>query len=117
MNPFTPTADGGYLRALLETDFTDEQMAVITAPLTPQLVIAGAGSGKTMVMAARVVHAVALHEVAPARILGLTFTNKAAGELADRVRRCLDRLPAPAVAPDGENTVGYDDLPTVLVSS
>jgi DNA helicase II / ATP-dependent DNA helicase PcrA len=85
-------ADGDYLRALLEKDFTAEQMAIITAPLCPQLVIAGAGTGKTMVMAARVVHAVAHFGVAPARVLGLTFTNKAAGELAERVRGCLARL-------------------------
>jgi ATP-dependent DNA helicase UvrD/PcrA len=85
-------ADGDYLRALLDKDFTNEQMAIITAPLCPQLVIAGAGTGKTMVMAARVVHAVAHFGVAPSRVLGLTFTNKAAGELAERVRGCLARL-------------------------
>jgi hypothetical protein len=41
-----PTADGSYLRALLDKDFTGEQMAVITAPLSPQLVVAGAGSAR-----------------------------------------------------------------------
>src|SRR4051812_3959793 len=80
-----PDADGDYLRTLLKTKFTDEQMEIITAKLGPQLVVAGAGSGKTMVIAARVVHAVAYHGLAPSRILGLTFTNKAAGELAERV--------------------------------
>jgi DNA helicase-2/ATP-dependent DNA helicase PcrA len=104
---FRPDASGGYLRDLLAKDFTGEQMEIITAPLTPQLVIAGAGSGKTMVMAARAVHAVAHFGVAPARILGLTFTNKAAGELADRVRRCLAQLPR---ADDAED---LDDIPTV----
>ena len=100
-------ARGDYLRELLDKDFTDEQMAIITAELTPQLVIAGAGSGKTMVMAARIVHAVAHHRVAPSRILGLTFTNKAAGELAERVRQCLDRLATPVDDQD------VDDIPTV----
>jgi DNA helicase-2/ATP-dependent DNA helicase PcrA len=102
-----PTADGGYLRALLDKDFTDEQMAVITAPLAPQLVVAGAGSGKTVVMAARVVHAVAHFGVAADRILGVTFTNKAAAELAERVRLCLAALP-----PRGEGE-HQEDLPTV----
>jgi DNA helicase II / ATP-dependent DNA helicase PcrA len=104
-----PHADaaGHYLRELLDKDFTDEQMAIITADLTPQLVIAGAGSGKTMVMAARIVHAVAHHGVAPSQILGLTFTNKAAGELAERVRQCLARL-ADRVGGDDP-----DDDPTV----
>jgi len=87
-----PTADGEYLAGLLQTDFTDEQLAIITAPLAPQLVIAGAGSGKTTVMAGRVVHAVAWYGLAPSQVLGLTFTNKAAAELAARVRQSLGRL-------------------------
>ncbi|HVV74939.1 MAG TPA: ATP-dependent DNA helicase [Mycobacteriales bacterium] len=102
-----PTADGSYLRDLLGKDFTAEQMAVITAPLEPQLVIAGAGSGKTMVMAARVVHAVAHYAVPADRILGVTFTNKAAAELAERVRLCLAALPARSDVED------HEDLPTV----
>ena len=107
MKRVEPTADGSYLRALLDKDFTGEQMAVITAPLSPQLVVAGAGSGKTMVMAARVVHAVAHFGVRADRILGVTFTNKAAAELAERVRHCLAALP-----PRGEDD-GHEDLPTV----
>jgi DNA helicase-2/ATP-dependent DNA helicase PcrA len=99
-------ADGRYLRALLATPFTQRQLDVVTAPLRPQLVVAGAGSGKTTVMAARAVHAVAHRGVSPSRILGLTFTNKAAGELADRVRRSIGALPRS----DSEDA---DDLPTV----
>ena len=106
-------AAGDYLRALLDVEFTDEQMRIITAPLAPQLVVAGAGSGKTMVMAARVVHAVAHHRVPPAEILGLTFTNKAAGELAERVRRCLARLPRTIAEPGIDDVDPYDDVPTV----
>jgi len=108
-----PDASGDYLRELLAVDFTAEQLACITAPLTPQLVTAGAGSGKTMVMAARVVHAVAFHKVPPAQILGLTFTNKAAGELAERVRRCLARLPRRLDLPLTHDIDSYDDEPTV----
>lgn len=71
---------------------TDEQLGVIEAPLAPLLVVAGAGSGKTETMAARVVWLVAGGDVRPDEVLGLTFTRKAAGELSDRVRRRLRRL-------------------------
>lgn len=71
---------------------TDEQVAVIEAPLEPLLVVAGAGSGKTETMAARVVFLVANGLVEPERVLGLTFTRKAAGELAERVRHRLRDL-------------------------
>jgi DNA helicase II / ATP-dependent DNA helicase PcrA len=73
---------------------TPEQVAVIEAPLAPLLVVAGAGSGKTETMAARVVWLVAGGQVAPDGVLGLTFTRKAAGELAERVRRRLRALRA-----------------------
>jgi DNA helicase-2/ATP-dependent DNA helicase PcrA len=96
---------GRYLCALLGKDFTAEQLAVATAPLEPQLVVAGAGSGKTTVMAARLVHAVACDGVAPSSILGLTFTNKAADELAGRVRGALQRLFGPSAAFDEEPVV------------
>lgn len=69
--------------------FTPEQTACITAPPAPQVIVAGAGSGKTTVMAARVVWLVGTGQVAPEQVLGLTFTNKAAGELAERVRKAL----------------------------
>ena len=66
---------------------SDEQWAAISAQLaTPMLVLAGAGSGKTAVMAARVLWAVGSGQVRPEQVLGLTFTNKAAGELGARVR-------------------------------
>ncbi|QNN55068.1 ATP-dependent helicase [Nocardioides mesophilus] len=68
---------------------SDEQFAAITAPLEPAVVIAGAGSGKTTVMAARVVYLVATGQVTPDQVLGLTFTTKAASELATRVRTAL----------------------------
>ncbi|HEY2041445.1 MAG TPA: UvrD-helicase domain-containing protein [Jatrophihabitans sp.] len=68
---------------------TPEQAAVIAAPLEPAVVIAGAGSGKTETMAARVVWLVANGMVEPEQVLGLTFTRKAAGELNHRIR---DRL-------------------------
>jgi len=102
----TTAADGIYLRDVLGTPFTPEQLDVITAPLTPQLVVAGAGSGKTTVMAARVVHAVAHHGVPAGGVLGLTFTNKAAAQLSQSVRAALRKLGSGAVDAD-------DDSPTI----
>jgi DNA helicase-2/ATP-dependent DNA helicase PcrA len=71
---------------------TAEQAAVIGAPPGPMAVIAGAGSGKSETMAARLVWLVANGMVRPERVLGLTFTRKAAAELAERVRGRLDGL-------------------------
>jgi DNA helicase-2/ATP-dependent DNA helicase PcrA len=71
---------------------TPEQAAVITAPAEPALVVAGAGAGKTETMAARVVWLVATGAVLPEQVLGLTFTRKAAQQLADRIRARLRRL-------------------------
>ncbi|WP_336208151.1 ATP-dependent helicase [Nonomuraea sp. LPB2021202275-12-8] len=71
---------------------TREQAAVIEAPLEPMVVMAGAGSGKSETMAGRVVWLVANGLVKPANVLGLTFTRKAAAELATRVRERLGGL-------------------------
>ncbi|MCL2552854.1 MAG: ATP-dependent helicase [Actinomycetia bacterium] len=79
------------LKELLGIPFTPEQLACATAPPAPAVIVAGAGSGKTTVMAARVVWLVGTGQVAPEQVLGLTFTNKAAGELSERVRRALER--------------------------
>ena len=72
---------------------TAEQAEVIAAdPHAPTLVVAGAGSGKTETMAARVVWLVANGYVTPEGVLGLTFTRKAAQQLTERVRARLRRL-------------------------
>ncbi|MFD8370003.1 UvrD-helicase domain-containing protein [Streptomyces sp. NPDC059688] len=81
--------DPEQLKELLGIPFTPEQTACIVAPPAPQVIVAGAGSGKTTVMAARVVWLVGTGQVAPEQVLGLTFTNKAAGELGERVRKAL----------------------------
>ena len=76
---------------------TQEQakiISIVSNPMEPSVVIAGAGSGKTETMAARVVYLVANGFVRPDEILGLTFTRKAAGELSVRIRTRLRQLKA-----------------------
>jgi DNA helicase II / ATP-dependent DNA helicase PcrA len=84
---------------------SDEQFAAITAPLEPAVVVAGAGAGKTTLMAARVVHLVATGQVRPEEVLGLTFTTKAAAELDVRVRTALRQA---GLAPDPGDGAGHD---------
>ncbi|GAA1758428.1 UvrD-helicase domain-containing protein [Streptomonospora arabica] len=79
-------------RLLGRPEPTAEQADVIAAPLEPGVVVAGAGSGKSETMAGRVVWLVANGLVRPEHVLGLTFTRKAAAELAERVRTRLDQL-------------------------
>ncbi|MDR7082388.1 DNA helicase-2/ATP-dependent DNA helicase PcrA [Arthrobacter ginsengisoli] len=83
---------------------TAEQSRIISSPLSPRLVIAGAGSGKTATMADRVVWLVANGWVRPEEVLGVTFTRKAAGELATRIRAKLAALQRVAAA-DTQNDV------------
>jgi DNA helicase-2/ATP-dependent DNA helicase PcrA len=85
--------NGAQVAEVMGIPFTDEQQAAITAPPDRAVqIVAGAGSGKTAVMAARVVWLVGSGHVRADEVLGLTFTNKAAGELAGRVRSALDLL-------------------------
>jgi len=71
---------------------TDEQIPIIESPLAPAVVIAGAGSGKTETMSQRVLFLVANSIITPNQLLGLTFTRKAAGELAKRIKHRLRQL-------------------------
>lgn len=95
MTVFTPRQIAELVTPAGETVFapTPEQEAIITAPRDqPMLVVAGAGSGKTETMSQRVVWLIANGYVTPSEVLGLTFTRKAAGELAERIRAQLKRL-------------------------
>jgi DNA helicase-2/ATP-dependent DNA helicase PcrA len=80
---------------------TSEQQAVIEAPLRPTLVVAGAGSGKTETMANRVLWLLANGHARPDQILGLTFTRKAAGELAERINGRIRQLSEAGLMPTG----------------
>jgi DNA helicase-2/ATP-dependent DNA helicase PcrA len=62
----------------------------------PILVLAGAGTGKTATLTAAVVHRIAVERIPAARILAVTFTNKAASEMASRIRAALGGQAAPS---------------------
>jgi DNA helicase II / ATP-dependent DNA helicase PcrA len=103
---------------VIDIPFSDQQLAAVTAPPEPGVVVAGAGSGKTAVMAARVVWLVGTGAVRRDQVLGLTFTNKAAAELGTRVRTALSK--AGLAAPQAgrrtlEDGIAEDELgePTV----
>jgi DNA helicase II / ATP-dependent DNA helicase PcrA len=104
------TYSPGQLARLLKLpEPTAEQAAVIGAPPGPLAVIAGAGSGKSETMAARLVWLVVNGMVRPDRVLGLTFTRKAAAELAERVRARLGALRHAGLAGAGQENEADDE--------
>jgi len=107
VNPGTVTYTPVQLARLLGLpEPTAEQAAVIGAAPQPLAVIAGAGSGKSETMAARLVWLVANGVVRPERVLGLTFTRKAAAELGQRVRVRLDGLRKAGLSGPGQAAAG-----------
>jgi len=79
---------------LLIASLNDAQRQAVTARLGRQLVLAGAGSGKTRVLVHRIAWLIQLENASPHSILSVTFTNKAAAEMRQRIEQMLGLNPA-----------------------
>src|SRR2546426_4247011 len=74
----------------MEFDPLPPQRLAIEAPLGPVLVVAGPGAGKTFCLIARIHHLIDTLHMAPERICAVTFTNRAAEEIAVRLKHTLE---------------------------
>ncbi|MGI9025013.1 MAG: UvrD-helicase domain-containing protein [Burkholderiaceae bacterium] len=85
--PLSTTAS--FQQSSLLAGLNPEQLAAVTLPAQPALILAGAGSGKTRVLTTRMAWLIQTHQVSPANVLAVTFTNKAAKEMLARLATML----------------------------
>jgi DNA helicase-2/ATP-dependent DNA helicase PcrA len=86
-HPASPTANPTHHRLLAHLN--PEQLAAVTLPPEPALILAGAGSGKTRVLTTRIAWLLSTGQVSPGGLMAVTFTNKAAKEMITRLGTML----------------------------
>ncbi len=82
------------IKSYLASQLNEEQTKACTHTETSSLIIAGAGSGKTRVLTYKIAYLVRAKQIPIARILAVTFTNKAANEMKERLIRISEEMPA-----------------------
>ena len=83
-NSAAPAGSGELLDGL-----NDQQRRAVLHEGSPLLIVAGAGSCKTAVLTRRIAYLLAARDVGPGQVLAITFTNKAAAEMRDRVAQLI----------------------------
>ncbi len=105
----TPHPKKGLVKSLVD-ELNPEQRAAVLHRGGPVLVLAGAGTGKTRVITVRISHLVANDGIEPENVLALTFTNKAAGEMGERIGHFLGKEAAAAMTVGTFHSLGMQIL-------